>query len=175
MKRNNPNKKIKESKADKVTKKSKTSPKKKTTKKRLGKAVTLPGPLWGIWLAHVVAHGTCWLYVALLLTHTLCLRISEALHLRAEDFSFKAKSVFIGPLKGQAGVRKPMIPEIQKTLIRLQRNGVKRKRSKQQGARGCVQFTDKWRWPTTGFLFPSERSDAAEARLAGQRTQHARQ
>ena len=41
MKRNNPNKKIKESKADKVTKKSKTSPKKKATKKTLGKRLSL--------------------------------------------------------------------------------------------------------------------------------------
>ena len=160
MKSNKTNKKIMKTKGGKM--KSKSNPKKKATKKRLGKAVTLPGPLWGMWLAHVLAHGTCWLYVALLLSHALCLRISEALRLRAEDFSFQAKSVYIGPLKGQAGFRKPMIPEIRKTLLHLQKYVVKRKRSRQQGARGCVQFTDQWRWPATGFLFPSERCDASE-------------
>lgn len=67
--------------------------------------------------------------MALLLTHVLCLRISEALNLRAEDFSLQAKSVYIGPLKGQAGFRKPMIPEIRKAFMHLQKNAVKAARS----------------------------------------------
>ena len=56
--------------------------------------------------------------MALVLTHIiLCLRISECLKLRAEDSSFKASTVYIGPLKRQEAMRKPILPEIKAMLL----------------------------------------------------------
>ena len=60
----------------------------KTKKKaELGKASSLPGKLWGAWLDHVLAHGSMpWLWVALVLSHCFCLRITEVMKLRKRDF-----------------------------------------------------------------------------------------
>ena len=52
--------------------------KKKSSKKRLGKATPLPGDLWCQWLQHVLDNGQTWRYVALLLSHLLCLRITKS-------------------------------------------------------------------------------------------------
>ena len=87
MTRNSTLKKIK-TKAGKV--KSESSPRKKATKQD---SVTLPAPFWGMWLAYVLAHGTCWLYdspwallgmwLAYVLAHGTCwLYVATAAHSR---------------------------------------------------------------------------------------------
>ena len=133
-------------------------PKKKQSKK-LGKAATLPGELWVQWVNHVLAHGRCWLYMALVLCHLLCLRITECLRLAAEDFSFRAGTVHIAPMKRQDAVRKPMLPEVKTLLQNFKKKGIKRKRAEQKGSRGKVTWTDQWKWPQQGMLFPAERMD----------------
>ena len=83
--------------------------KKARPKSRRGKASCMPGQLWPMWLAHVHKKGTCWLHACLVLTHVLCLRVTEALRLRASDFNWKNRTVWIAPLKGQCAVRKPLL------------------------------------------------------------------
>lgn len=133
-------------------------PKKKKTQK-LGKAATLPGQLWVLWLKHVLAHGRAWLYMALVMSHLLCLRITECLRLTAEDFSFRAGTVYIAPMKRQDAVRKPMLPEVKALLQNFKKKGVKRKRTEENGSRGKVTWIDTWTWPKEGLLFPADRWD----------------
>ena len=68
--------------------------------KRLGKAARLSGALWRKWSEHVLRHSS-WVYVAIMLTRVLCLRITEALSLRSSHFDFRRKRVTIPGLKGQ--------------------------------------------------------------------------
>ena len=133
-------------------------PKKKKGKK-LGKAATLPGRLWNSWVQHVLTKGRCWLYVALVLSHILCLRITECLLLRAEDFSFEASTVNVGPLKRQEATQKPMLPEIKAMLRKFKQKGVTKRRTENKGSRGKVTWWDRWRWPEEGLLFPADRMD----------------
>ena len=134
--------------------------KRKTPTYRLGKASSLPGELWGLWLKHVWKLGPSWLWVALFLSHCLCLRITEVLKLKAEDFQWKQKSVKIAPLKRQVTVHKHVLSTVAPFLRALRSKGCKRKRIQKKGARGTVVWTDEWSWPTAGRLFPSTRSDA---------------
>ena len=46
-----------------------------------------------------------WVYVAVVLTHVLCCRITEILTLEAGDFNWKANYVTIKPLKRQPEAR----------------------------------------------------------------------
>lgn len=133
-------------------------PKKKKVN-RIGKAATLPGCVWGLWLQHVLQNGRCWLYVALLMSHLLCLRITESLCLTSEDFSFKSNSVYIAPLKRQGSMRKPLLANVRKLLLAIKRKGVSKRRSENKGSRGKVTYWDRWKWPKTGELFPAERYD----------------
>ncbi|CAE7253066.1 unnamed protein product [Symbiodinium natans] len=133
---------------------------KKTAGVKLGKAATLPADLWGLWIKHVLQHGRCWLFVACVLSHLLCLRVTECLRLEATDFDMKSKSVLIAPLKRQAAVRKPLLANVKRILESLRRSGIQKKRAVQQGGRGRVVFIDKWVWPKKGLLFPSERPDS---------------
>ncbi|CAE7822103.1 unnamed protein product [Symbiodinium sp. CCMP2592] len=138
--------------------------KKKSSTRRLGKASTLPGALWGAWLDHVLRTGPTWLWVALVLSHCLCLRISEVLRLRRRDFRWEQNQVYVGPLKQQPGVRKSMLTALVPVLRNLRDHGKSRRRKQHKGARGTVAFADNWAWPKddAGFLFPSTRSDSAE-------------
>ena len=131
----------------------------KTKKGKLGKAAALPGKLWCLWLGHALSNGRCWLYVALLVSHLLCLRITECLTLKAEDFAFTAGTVHIGSLKGQAAMRKPMVSGVKSILQKLKRHGVSRKRREAKGSRGLITWWDRWHWPVRGALFPSDRAD----------------
>ena len=146
----------------------KTKLKKKPQRRgpKLGPAATLPGQEWTRWLNHVCKTGSCWLFVALLFTHLLCLRITEALRLKSSDFCFTASncSVFVGPLKRQASVRKPLLKQTQTVLKRLKEVGIKQKRVRNAGARGQQVFWDVWKWPKTssGYLFPAERVDSVK-------------
>ena len=91
--------------------------------------------------------------MALILTHILCLHISEFLKLRAEDFLFKASTVYIGPLKRQEAMRKPMLPEIKAMLLKFKQTGATKRRTEDKGSRGKATWWDKWRWPAEGLLF----------------------
>ena len=130
----------------------------------LGKASSLPGFLWGKWLDHVDSTGPTWLWVALVLSHALCLRITEVLRLRHRDFLWKARTVRVGPLKRQKATLKPMLSALFPVLKKLRDQGKSRRRTKQQGVRGKVVFFDRWQWPEEpcSFLFPSARSHSKE-------------
>ena len=80
--------------------------KKAATVKKLGKqvaklsqAATMTGKLWPAWCKHLLHTTTSWLYVLSLISHMLCLRVSEALALKAGDFSWRARRVRVRPLK----------------------------------------------------------------------------
>ena len=135
----------------------------KTTKgPLLGKATILAGPLWQAWLQHVLREGPTWLYVALFLSHMLCCRITEILKLTAGDFLWRSKSVQIAAMKGGPSVNKHMLSVIYPKLLALKKSGIKRKRTKCQGARGKVNYMDVWLWPeqAQAHLFRSTRSDS---------------
>ena len=136
--------------------------KKPAPKFRLGKASALPGQLWQVWLQHVLSFGPTWLWVALLLSHVLCLRITEVLTLRARDFQWSAHHVHIGPLKSQPAVKKGMLKALLPVLKSLRENGKSRRRKRKFGARGMKVVCDTWSWPCEkdSYLFPSQRSDS---------------
>ena len=133
---------------------------------KLGPAATLPGQDWILWLNHVCKKGSCWLFVALLLTHLLCLRITESLRLKSSDICFTGSksSAYVGPLKRQGSVRKPLLQQAKTILEHLKEVGVKQKRSRCSGARGQIVFWDEWKWPkkSSGYLFPSQRVDSVK-------------
>ena len=133
--------------------------------RRRGKASSMPGQLWPMWLAHVHKHGTCWLHACLLLTHVLCLRVTEALKLRACHFNFKTRTVLIEALKGQEPVNKPLISAVLPLLQHLRSKGLRKKRTRARGALPKDAFEDVWKFPKTGnaFLFPASRKDSKQA------------
>ena len=135
---------------------------KKKPEKHVGKASCMPGQLWPLWLGHVHSQGTCWLHACLLLTHVLCLRVTEALKLKASDFNWSARSVHIGALKRQKPWNKPMLSVILPLLRRLRDKGLACKRKRGRGVLGKKAFEDVWKWPNSkdGLLFPSVRKDA---------------
>ena len=136
-------------------------PKRRAPKYRLGKAAAMPGPLWNLWLVHVLREGPTWLHVALMLTHMLCLRITEVLRLRARDFNFKTQCVFIAPLKRGTAAWKHLLKPALAKLRLLKAHGVNRKRSRSKGMWGRVTFQDKWVFPREPdqLLFPALRAD----------------
>ena len=138
--------------------------KRKSPSKSLGKASSLPGDLWFHWLRHVLAEGSSWLYVALLLSHVLCLRISEVLRLQAKDFDFRGKCARIKEMKGGPEMHKHILNVIMPTVKALRDKGVVKKRKQNRGVFGMVTFMDRWQWPVTSeaYLFPSDRADSLE-------------
>ena len=133
--------------------------------KSLGQASSLPGDLWWQWLRHVLQEGSCWLYVALLLSHVLCLRISEVLCLKTSDFDFRGKSARIRALKKAPDVQKHILNVVLPTIKSLRDRGVRRRRKQRRGVFGEVTYMDVWLWPKSAgeYLFPSDRSDSVEA------------
>lgn len=127
----------------------------------LGKACSLPGPLWELWLKHVLASGPTWLYVSLLLTHVLCCRITEILKLKRKDINFKRGTVFVAPLKKGPAVTKYVMKAAMSKLRSLRDRGVAKVRSRKKGMWGMVKETDRWKFPVEqdDFLFPASRSD----------------
>ena len=134
--------------------------KKARPKSRRGKASCMPGQLRPMWLAHVHKKGTCWLHACLVLTHVLCLRVTEALRLRASDFNWKNRTVWIAPLKGQCAVRKPLLSALLPVLRHLRAHGLACRRTRPRGVLGKAPFTDVWKWAKgDALLFPSVRRD----------------
>ena len=67
----------------------------------LGQAATLSGRLWPAWRKHLHEKAPMWVFVAVTLSHILCLRISEVLALKATHFNWQHRYVKIKPLKRQ--------------------------------------------------------------------------
>ena len=101
-------------------------PKRKAPSFHLGKASSLPGDLWTRWLAHVLKEGPTWLYVALLLSHLLCLRITEVLRLQGKDFDIKNSTCKIKALKRRAAMTKPILNAVKPMVQKLVTKGIKR-------------------------------------------------
>ena len=58
-----------------------------------------------------------------------------------------------------AGEEMPIDTSALKLLQSLKKKGVKRKHTRNCGARGSVTFVDHWEWPKPGaYLFPSQRT-----------------
>ena len=141
-------------------------PKRKAPTFRLGQASSLPGPLWNLWLSHILKHGPTWLCVATFLSHALCCRITEVLRLRGQDVTIKDKTVHVASLKRAGAVDKRILGALLPKLLKLKQKGVRKKRQRRAGARGFVSWMDVWTWPEkpSGYLFPSHRLDAKETR-----------
>ena len=52
---------------------------------KTGQAASLPGKLWEAWTQHLLKTGPTWVWVAVILTHILCCRITEILWLRNKN------------------------------------------------------------------------------------------
>ena len=137
-------------------------PKRRPPKYRLGKAHALPGALWERWLQHVLATGPTWLYVALLLTHMVCCRITEILKLKRRDIDFKRGTVFVGPLKRGPAITKHVMKAAMTKLRSLRDKGITKIRPRNKGMWGRVREMDRWQFPAeeSDFLFPATRADS---------------
>ena len=112
--------------------------------KRLGKAHALAGKRWGIWLDHVRRYGGGHFFLLLYLTSALCLRVTQAARLRAQDFDMRRKRVFVAKLKGHPSTHKPILPSVLLFLKKIKSQGVPSPKK-------------RFAWPKTGYLFPSRR------------------
>ena len=88
-------------------------------------------------------------FAALYLTQSLCLRITQVLRLKAEDFDFKTGKVWVGPFKRKAGTWKPLLQRVCNTVAGWRLQSKKKKKKKKQ--KQSYDFT----FPERGFLFPS--------------------
>ena len=82
-----------------------------------GPAASLPGKLWAAWTQHLLATGPTWVWVAVVLTHILCCRITEVLSLRKRDFDFKKRCVTVRALKRQPQVQPQFGKAVLKTSV----------------------------------------------------------
>ena len=113
---------------------------------KLGQANPLHGKTWDAWLEHVKQHAGPKYYLALYLTQALCVRISQSLMLRAEDFDWRTPRVYIRKFKGQRAVWKPILPSVLKVLKGIRKNRLRNKAG------------ETWAWTSKGWLFPSRRN-----------------
>ncbi len=70
-------------------------------------------------------NGQTWLFVAVVMTHLLCCRITEVLRLCGRDFRFSDKSVFVKSLKYGSDCKKPLMQTTLEVLKKWKKNGVK--------------------------------------------------
>ena len=132
---------------------------------KLGKACCLQGSLFKEWTEHLLATGPTWLFVLTLLSHMLCLRVTEACKLKSEHFDWRKGCVVIGALKRQPAVLKHMMTAVLPRLKQLRKQGVGKFRVRENGARAKTRCLDKWMWPASGYLFPSKRVDAVKPHI----------
>ena len=91
----------------------------------------------------------------------LCLRVSQAARLKAEDFDWKGRRVWCEAFKGLSADWKPMMPSVYEQLAPWCRHGLGiKKRIKCGGARGDETIVPRFKWPKSGVLFPATRNDA---------------
>eukprot|EP00439_Symbiodinium_sp_Y106_P054716 s6649_g7.t1 len=135
-----------------------------------GQADMLVGPSWRAWLDHLQNKGPTWLWALTTLCHLLCCRVTEVLKLQREDVDLESGFVYVGPLKRQGEVRKPLSKAAREVLERwVQDGGVSEERTRKCGSRGVVTIHDKWRFPPVedkeAYLFPAVRSDSKLKRM----------
>ena len=134
--------------------------------KRRGPADPLLGDAWKKWGQLIKEHGPMWLYAATIISHALCLRITETLKLTAESFDWYRRVVVVPPNKGQEETEKVLPWQAFNLFTDWWFNGgLQVTRTKRQGSRGLVEVTDAWKWPCTGLLFPSKRRDSKLGRV----------
>lgn len=130
-----------------------------TTKTKHGRADPLYGELWKEWCTHVLDTGPTWLYVAVVLTHLLCCRITEVMMLSGSDFDLKHGTVRVKPLKRGKEMHKPMGNTAISICVCWKAEGVTVSRTRKQGARAATCMPDSWTWQD-GWLFPADRTDS---------------
>ena len=134
------------------------SQKEEQAESRLGKAHALPGRLWMAWLRHVKKWSMPKYMVLAYLSEALCLRISHAASLKAEDFDWQRRRVWCRDFKGHEGSWKPLLPSVLRRLASWRRRGpANPKQVRKAGARGPETVVCAYVWPKEGYLFPSER------------------
>ena len=111
---------------------------------RIGKAHSLPGTRWTLWLEFMKEHAGGKYWLLLYLTSALCLRVTQVTRLKTSDFQFKKGKVWVGKFKRHPGVFKPLLPSVLQVIKKVKRSGVK-------------STWNKYVWPRDGFLFPSRR------------------
>jgi len=136
----------------------------KTQKKRncreFGKANALKGHLWGKWLQYVKEHaaGGPRLFILLSLTAVLCIRITQAARLKADDVKVSTGRVYIAPFKGHDSTTKKLPPSaLGHVRLWVAKGASAKPVTRRCGARGVVKIYRKYVWPTKGFLFPSKK------------------
>ena len=123
---------------------------------RLGKAHSLPDGFWEKWLDFVLEHekGGPKLFACLWLTSAMCLRITQAAQLVAEEVL--ANKVYIRAFKGKKAFYKSMLPSVAQQIRKLRKEGLEVKSlARQCGGRGLVRLRRHFSWPKKGPLFAS--------------------
>ena len=136
--------------------------------RKLGQADKLPGAAWTLWTHHILATGPTWLYPVVCLGHLLCLRVTEVLQLRVQDFDFEKKVVKVRALKKQAETEKFLGEAAFDFLLKLREEGVSVRRQRNTGVRGMQAVTDEWFWPEDPehHLFQAKRRDSKLVRAS---------
>ena len=120
------------------------------------------GNLWFDWLNYIRTAHSAELFFALYLSTAFCARITEVLMLRAQDFDWDREQVHFGAFKYGKSTDKPMVPSVKKQLLGVKRNGIVcPSKWVNCGARGWQLQDRTYRFPSSGFLFPS-RNGAKE-------------
>ena len=112
--------------------------------KKLGKAHSLPGKLWSLWLSWVREKLGPRYFCVIFLTEALCIRVGQAVQLKAEDFNMRKKEVWLAAFKNHHAIRKPLLPSMVKVYLAWKKKGVK--------APGTL-----FKLPKSGYLFRSRR------------------
>ena len=108
------------------------------------------------WLNYIRTAVGAELFLALYLSTAFCARITEALMLRAQDFDWDREQVHFGAFKYGKSTDKPMVPSVKKQLLGVKRNGIVcPSKWVNCGARGWQLQDRTYRFPSSGFLFPS--------------------
>jgi integrase len=96
----------------------------------------------------------------------LCLRVTEILSLRIQDFDLDSGVVRVRPLKRQGATDKVLSDAARLFIQKMQEEGVNIKRHRNTGLRGMQEVRDAWNWPEDpeGLLFPATRRDSRENR-----------
>ena len=118
---------------------------KKTKKqggRKIGKANSLLGDSWDLWLKHVLKTVGARFYFILWLTRVLCIRVTQSAQLEVEDMNCDKKKVWIRPFKKHLGIWKDLVPSVLATIRMVKKKGI-------------TDASGTWTWPKSGPLFPS--------------------
>lgn len=145
-----------------ASKKPDAAPKGRRRQRKLGQADKLPGAAWTLWTHHIQATGPSWLYPVVCLAHLLCLRVTEVLNLRVQDFNLERKVVKVRSLKRKAETEKVLGEATIVFIHKLRAEGFTVTRQMNTGLRGRQAVNDVWAWPEDPehHLFPAKRRDS---------------